>query len=216
MPEMLIGGEWREAAAHEELEVVNPATEETVDSVPAGAREDVELAVATAKRAFGEWSRTDVEKRAAILTRAADLIQEHAKELAAKLTSEQGKPIAEAVGEVNHLAHGVRYYAEAATKTRGSYQELPSAFGPAYGQVIRRPTPYIDPERRAHQSAPPFDHPFSTTLQLVALQQVVHVRPDRGRIFASRRNRGKMGAQRSRPAGTGLRLIAAGRPLRLS
>jgi acyl-CoA reductase-like NAD-dependent aldehyde dehydrogenase len=152
VPEMLIGGEWRQAAAHEELEVVNPATEDVVDSVPSGAPEDVELAVATAKRAFGEWSRTDVEKRAAILSKAADLIHEHAKELASTLTSEQGKPVAEAMGEVTHLAHGVRYYAEAATKVRGSYQDLPSTLGPAYGMVIRRPmgvcaaiTPYNFP-----------------------------------------------------------------------
>ncbi|HUJ35746.1 MAG TPA: aldehyde dehydrogenase family protein [Solirubrobacteraceae bacterium] len=149
---MLIGGEWRQAAAHEEIEVVNPATEETVDSVPAGKPEDVELAVATAKRAFTEWSKTDVEKRAAILTKAGDLIQEHAKDLAATLTSEQGKPIAEAMGEVTHLAHGVHYYAEAATKVRGAYQDLPSTLGPAYGMVIRRPmgvcaaiTPYNFP-----------------------------------------------------------------------
>lgn len=152
MPEMLIGGEWRQASAREELEVLNPATEEVVDHVPAGAPEDVELAVATAQRAFAQWSRTDVEKRAAILSQAADLIHEHASELAAKLTSEQGKPLAEAVGEVNHLAHGVRFYAEAATKVRGAYHELPSAFGPAYGMVIRRPmgvcaaiTPYNFP-----------------------------------------------------------------------
>src|SRR6516225_644995 len=136
---MLIGGEWRKAAAHEELEVVNPATEEVVASVPAGSREDVELAVETAKRAFTEWSKTDVEKRAAILAKAADLITENAKELAATLTAEQGKPIAEAMGEVTHLAHGVRFYGEAATKVRGAYQDLPSTLGPAYGMVIRRP-----------------------------------------------------------------------------
>ena len=152
MPEMLIGGEWRQATAHEEIEVVNPATEDVVDSVPSGAPADVELAVATAKRALREWSRTDVEKRAAILSKAADLIHDHAKELAATLTSEQGKPLAEAIGEVTHLAHGVRYYAEAATKVRGSYQDLPSTLGPAYGMVIRRPmgvcaaiTPYNFP-----------------------------------------------------------------------
>jgi succinate-semialdehyde dehydrogenase/glutarate-semialdehyde dehydrogenase len=139
MPEMLIGGEWRQASAHEELEVVNPATEETVDSVPAASPEDVELAVATAKRAFGEWARTDVEQRAAILARAADLIHDRAKELATTLTSEQGKPLAEAMGEVSHLAHGVRFYAEAATKVRGAYQELPSSLGRSYGMVIRRP-----------------------------------------------------------------------------
>ena len=153
MPEMLIGGEWTEAAAHEErLDVVNPATEEIVDSVPAGSPDDVDLAVATAKRAFKDWSHTDVEKRAAILAKAAVLIRENAKQLAATLTSEQGKPIAEAMGEVTHLAHGVHYYAEAATKTRGAYQELPSTLGPAYGMVIRRPmgvcvaiTPYNFP-----------------------------------------------------------------------
>jgi succinate-semialdehyde dehydrogenase/glutarate-semialdehyde dehydrogenase len=134
------------------LEVVNPATEEVVGEVPSGDAADVERAVAAAGRAFPEWAATDTEARAAILAKAAALIEERAKELAAVLTSEQGKPIAEARGEVTHLAHGVRYYAEAATKVRGAYQELPSAFGPAYGQVIRRPmgvcaaiTPYNFP-----------------------------------------------------------------------
>jgi succinate-semialdehyde dehydrogenase/glutarate-semialdehyde dehydrogenase len=149
---MLIGGEWLKAGSHEEIEVVNPATEETVASVPSADASDVDRAVQTAKRAFPEWAATDVEHRAGILAKAAALIEERAKELAALLTSEQGKPILEARGEVTHLAHGVRYYAEAATKVRGAYQELPSAFGPAYGQVIRRPmgvcaaiTPYNFP-----------------------------------------------------------------------
>src|SRR4051812_39761177 len=149
---MLIGGEWRQAASPEEIEGVNPATEETVAAVPSAEAADVALAVETAKRAFPAWAATDTEERAGILARAAALIEERAKELAAVLTSEQGKPILEARGEVTHLAHGVRYYAEAATKVRGAYQELPSAFGPAYGQVIRRPmgvcaaiTPYNFP-----------------------------------------------------------------------
>jgi acyl-CoA reductase-like NAD-dependent aldehyde dehydrogenase len=152
MPEMLIGGEWRQATASEVIEVVNPATEETVDEVPAASVADIELAVENAKRAVPGWSTTDVEKRAAILAKVAQLIEENAKELAAKLTAEQGKPITEAIGEVNHLAHGIHFYAEAATKVRGAYQELPSAFGPAYGLVIRRPvgvcaaiTPYNFP-----------------------------------------------------------------------
>src|SRR3954463_5152952 len=106
MPEMLIGGEWRAASAHEEIEVVNPATEETVASVPAGSADDVELAVATAKRAFPEWSRTDVEQRAAILANAPALTHENAKSPAQPLPAEQGKPVAEALGEINHLAHG--------------------------------------------------------------------------------------------------------------
>jgi succinate-semialdehyde dehydrogenase/glutarate-semialdehyde dehydrogenase len=134
------------------IEVINPATEDVVGEVPSGDASAVDAAVAAAKRAFPEWAATDTEKRAEILARAAALIEERAKDLAAVLTSEQGKPILEARGEVTHLAHGVRYYAEAATKVRGAYQELPSAFGPAYGQVIRRPmgvcaaiTPYNFP-----------------------------------------------------------------------
>jgi acyl-CoA reductase-like NAD-dependent aldehyde dehydrogenase len=149
---MLIGGEWRAGAAKQELEVFNPATEDAVATVPAGTADDVQLAVATAKRAFADWSRTDVEQRATILAKAADLIHAHAKELAQTLTAEQGKPVAEAIGEVNHLAHGVRFYAEAATKVRGAYQELPSTMGTSYGMVIRRPmgvcaaiTPYNFP-----------------------------------------------------------------------
>jgi succinate-semialdehyde dehydrogenase / glutarate-semialdehyde dehydrogenase len=139
MLEMLIGGEWRQAAARNWLEVVNPATEEVVNSVPAGSAQDVEFAVATARRAFPEWSAADVDTRASILARAAGLIRAHAAELAASLTAEQGKPIAEARAEVTHLAHGVSFYAEAATKIRGGYQELPSALGQSYGLVIRRP-----------------------------------------------------------------------------
>jgi succinate-semialdehyde dehydrogenase/glutarate-semialdehyde dehydrogenase len=149
---MLIGGDQHGAAGNAEIEVLNPATEEVVDTVPNGTVEDVELAVATAKRAFPAWAATDVEQRAHVLAKAASLIEERASELAAILTAEQGKPLTEARGEVTHLAHGVRYYAEAATKVRGAYQELPSAFGPAYGMVIRRPmgvcaaiTPYNFP-----------------------------------------------------------------------
>ena len=149
---MLIGGEWRQAASSKELEVINPASEDVIGSVPSADAADVDLAVQTAGRAFPAWAATDVEQRAAILRRAADLIEERAKDVAAVLTSEQGKPIAEAIGEVKHLAHGVHFYAEAASKVRGAYQELPSAFGPAYGMVIRRPmgvcaaiTPYNFP-----------------------------------------------------------------------
>jgi succinate-semialdehyde dehydrogenase/glutarate-semialdehyde dehydrogenase len=149
---MLIGGEWRQSASNAQLEVVNPATEEVVGTVPSGGADDVELAVATAKRAFPGWAATDVEQRAHVLARAAALIEERAGDLAKVLTAEQGKPLTEAMGEVTHLAHGVGFYAEAATKVRGAYQDLPSTFGPAYGQVIRRPlgvcaaiTPYNFP-----------------------------------------------------------------------
>ena len=64
---MLIGGEWRQAASSEEIEVVNPATEEVVGSVPAPTSPTWTLAVETARRAFPEWAATDVEERAHVL-----------------------------------------------------------------------------------------------------------------------------------------------------
>ena len=152
MASMLIDGEQRRASSAETLDVVNPATEEVVASVPAGSPEDVELAVASATRAFTDWSKTDVEARAEIVRKAAEKIAESAAQIGAILTSEQGKPLAEAAGEVHHLVHGLRYYADAGTKVQGAYQDLPSTFGPAYGMVIRRPmgvcaaiTPYNFP-----------------------------------------------------------------------
>src|SRR3954465_11712886 len=101
---MLIGGEWGAATPSQEIEVVNPATEEVVGTVPSGDATDVDLAVATAGRAFADWSRTDAEARAHILARAADLIEERAADVAAVLTSEQGKPLAAARGEATHPA----------------------------------------------------------------------------------------------------------------
>jgi acyl-CoA reductase-like NAD-dependent aldehyde dehydrogenase len=119
--------------------VADPATGQTVDEVPAATAEEVDAAVGAAAGAFAAWRRTDTGERAAQLSRLADAAEAHAGELVALLTREQGKPTLEAQGELRHFLGGLRYYAEAATKLRGSYQELPSQFGPAYGLVTRRP-----------------------------------------------------------------------------
>src|SRR3954465_5445031 len=93
---MLIGGEWRQAASHEEIEVVNPATEETVARVPSADAADGDPARETAGRAFPEWAATAGAPRAGTLAGAAALTEERAKNPAAVLPSGQGKPILEA------------------------------------------------------------------------------------------------------------------------
>jgi acyl-CoA reductase-like NAD-dependent aldehyde dehydrogenase len=139
MAGMLIAGERTEGAAEEGLAVVNPATEETLESVPRGTARDVDAAVNAAHEAFDAWSRTDAEERAALLRKAIALIERDRKELTLSLVHEQGKPLTEASGEVHHLLHGLNYYADLATKVRGVHQPLPSALSKAYGMVIRRP-----------------------------------------------------------------------------
>ena len=121
------------------LLVRNPATGEVIDEIAAATPEEVDRAVQAAAAAFAAWRRVDAAERAAHLRRLADAAEAHADELVALLTREQGKPTLEAQGELRHFLAGLRYHAEAATKVRGSYQELPSQFGPAYGLVVRRP-----------------------------------------------------------------------------
>jgi succinate-semialdehyde dehydrogenase / glutarate-semialdehyde dehydrogenase len=139
MVKMLIAGEQTDATATDELEVIDPATEDTYETVPAGGVDAVELAVQAASAAFPDWSKTDAEQRAEIMRKALDLIAARKDEIVETLTHEQGKPTIEAVGELQHFIHGMQYYADLATKVRGAYQELPSTLGRSYGMVIKRP-----------------------------------------------------------------------------
>jgi len=139
MVKMLIAGEQTDATAADELEVVDPATEEVYETVPAGGAGAVELAVGAAEAAFREWSRTDAEQRADVVRKALDLVTASKDAIVETLTHEQGKPTLEAAGEVQHFVHGMQYYADLATKARGVYQDLPSTLGRSYGLVVRRP-----------------------------------------------------------------------------
>src|SRR3954452_1090964 len=139
MVEMLIAGERTSGEASEALDVVDPATEETIESVPRASAEDVDRAVRSAHEAFADWSRTDAEDRANLLRKAIALIERDRKALVDSLVHEQGQPVTEAAGEVHHLLHGLNYYADLATKVRGAHQTLPSALSKAYGMVLRRP-----------------------------------------------------------------------------
>ncbi|HEV8372504.1 MAG TPA: aldehyde dehydrogenase family protein [Actinomycetota bacterium] len=135
---MWIGGT-ATAGGGPRIAVANPATGATVGEVPAATADEVDAAVGAAAEAFAGWRRSDTAERAGHLRRLAEAAEADADELVARLTREQGKPTLEAQGELRHFLAGLRYYAEAATKVRGTYQELPSQFGPAYGLVVRRP-----------------------------------------------------------------------------
>src|SRR3954469_11097735 len=139
MTGMLIAGERTEGAAQEGIEVVDPATEQTLESVPRGTAQDVDAAGPAAPKASAEGQKTDAEARATLLRKAIALIERDRKALTESLVHEQGKPVTEAGGEVHHLLHGLNYYADLATKVRGAYQALPSALSTAYGMVLRRP-----------------------------------------------------------------------------
>ncbi len=91
--------------------VINPATEEVFAQAPACSREQLEAAVAAAKRAFGAWKRDEPARRSA-LRAAAELLKQKAQEIGVTLTKEQGKPLAQAVGEVMGAASSLKATAE--------------------------------------------------------------------------------------------------------
>ncbi|GAA4282685.1 aldehyde dehydrogenase family protein [Brevibacterium daeguense] len=86
------------------IPVINPATEEVVAQAPRASREQLDAAIAAARRAFPAWRATPLDKRRAAVRAIAEVLRANADELAALLTTEQGKPLAVARGEVDRAA----------------------------------------------------------------------------------------------------------------
>ncbi|MFO0930800.1 MAG: NAD-dependent succinate-semialdehyde dehydrogenase [Gemmataceae bacterium] len=124
---MFIDGTWCEAAGGGTLGVINPATEETIADVAYGTRADARRAVDAAARAMPAWMRLTAYDRAKVLKKTADLMRERADAIARTLTTEQGKPLAEAKAEVLHSADTFEWFAEEGKR--------------AYGQVIPNSAP---------------------------------------------------------------------------
>lgn len=118
--QMYIDGEWKSARSGRTLEILNPATEETLREVPYGARADVNAAVEAAGRAFKSWSRTTAYHRAEILKKVACLIRERTEELALQLTREQGKTLPESRAEMGQSAANFEWMAEECKRAYGS------------------------------------------------------------------------------------------------
>ncbi len=123
---LFVGGSWRLGEGRDTFPVVDPSTGATIAEVPLASAADLDEALATSERAFAVWRATDVDARSAILRRAAGLMRDRAEVIASLLTREQGKPIAEARGEVASSAQLFEWCAEEGKRT--------------YGRVLVRPT----------------------------------------------------------------------------
>ncbi|MFI7455030.1 aldehyde dehydrogenase family protein [Nonomuraea sp. NPDC049714] len=93
MRQLYIGGAWTASASGEAIEVVNPATEEIIDRVPAGTQVDVQEAVSAARKAFATWSVTAAAERAKMLAAAAELLMGRADEVARIIAADMGSPL---------------------------------------------------------------------------------------------------------------------------
>jgi aldehyde dehydrogenase (NAD+) len=113
---MLIDGKWVDAASGKKFETLNPATGELLATVAEGDAEDINRAVAAARRAFeGPWSKVKLFERQNLLLRLADLVEKNFEELSQLDTLDMGAPISRTRGNKLRVLGMLRYYAGQAT-----------------------------------------------------------------------------------------------------
>lgn len=136
---LLINGEWCEGRG-EELTIHNPSTGEVLDTYHGASTEDVELAIAAARRAFtGEWSRMTPAARARMLWNVADALEERAHEFASLESLNTGKPLQPMLRfELTQAVELLRYNAGWATKLNGETRDV-SLPGDWHAYTMRRP-----------------------------------------------------------------------------
>ncbi|KGF69398.1 succinate-semialdehyde dehydrogenase [Hoeflea sp. BAL378] len=123
----LIGGEWVAARSGRTLDVMNPATGQSIGSVPDMDGSDTRAAIAAAEAAYADWKSRTAAQRATLLEAWHALMLAHLEDLAQILTSEQGKPLSEARGEIAYGASFVKWFAEEARRVSGSTIPAPTS-----------------------------------------------------------------------------------------
>jgi len=141
-PELLrsrafVGGKWLDAANGATLTVTNPATGEPLGTVPDMGAADAHRAIEAAERAFRPWAALTAKQRAAILRRWYELLMANQEDLATIMTAEQGKPLAEARGEIAYAASFIEWFAEEGKRLYGDI--IPPHLADRRLLVLRQP-----------------------------------------------------------------------------
>jgi succinate-semialdehyde dehydrogenase / glutarate-semialdehyde dehydrogenase len=124
--DLYIDGAWRPASDGQRIDVTDPATGEVIASVASATVEDGIAAVDAAARAFRGWAAKPPRERAEILRKTFELMIRDRDKLAELMVRENGKPMAEAVGEVSYAAEFFRWFSEEAVRNIGSVSIAPS------------------------------------------------------------------------------------------
>ena len=115
----MINGRWRDASGKETLAVTNPANGQPLGNVPKMGAGETREAIDAAARALPAWRALTAKERSSILRRWGELMMEHQDDLARLMTLEQGKPLAEAKGEISYAASFIEWFAEEGKRIYG-------------------------------------------------------------------------------------------------
>ena len=132
-----VAGKWCDADHQQTSEILNPATLEVIGTVPNMGKAEAERTIEAAKEAWPLWKNKTAKDRSIILKKWFDLIISNADDLAFILTSEQGKPLAEAKGEILYAASFIEWFAEEAKRVYGDI--IPSPYPDARIVVNKQP-----------------------------------------------------------------------------
>ncbi len=135
--QLLINGQWQPAASGKTIAVHNPATGAVIGQLAHAGIEDLDRALAAAEKGFAIWKNTSAHERQATMRKAAALLKERADDIAALLTQEQGKPLAEAKGEVLAGVGIIEWFADEALRLYGRI--VPARRGDVQQLVIKEP-----------------------------------------------------------------------------
>ncbi|MEG2768647.1 MAG: NAD-dependent succinate-semialdehyde dehydrogenase [Comamonas sp.] len=135
--QLLINGQWQPAASGKTIAVHNPATGAVIGQLAHAGIEDLDRALAAAEKGFAIWKNTSAHERQATMRKAAALLKERADDIASLLTQEQGKPLAEAKGEVLAGVGIIEWFADEALRLYGRI--VPARRGDVQQLVIKEP-----------------------------------------------------------------------------
>ena len=134
---LYIDGEFVKGGGRREQDVLDPATGQVVGRLPHATPQDLDRALEAAQRAFATWRQSSPMERSRILRRVGELTRERAKEIARNITLDQGKPLAEAIGEVTRCADHCDWHAEECRRIYG--RVIPPSFPNVRQMVLREP-----------------------------------------------------------------------------
>ena len=134
---LYIDGQFISALGRKEQDVLNPATNQVIGKLPHATTEDLQHALNAAQRAFESWKKTSPLDRSKILRKVAELARERAQDIGRNITLDQGKPLAEAVGEVMFCAEHAEWHAEECRRIYG--RVIPARQEGVRQTVLREP-----------------------------------------------------------------------------
>lgn len=132
-----INGQWCDAHSKETVAITNPATGAVIACVPVMGQAETQVAIAAAEAALPAWRALTAKERGAKLRRWFELLNENSDDLALLMTTEQGKPLTEAKGEVTYAASFIEWFAEEAKRIYGD--TIPGHQGDKRIMVIKQP-----------------------------------------------------------------------------